>query len=224
MRLNKFIADAGICSRREADAFIRTGRVVVNGKRADMGMQVSAADHVRVDGRAVNKKPKRLYIAYHKPVGILCTTDRRKADNIIDALGLRERVVPVGRLDVASSGLILLTNDGDFANKMMHPRFAHEKEYDVTVARAIDNEALARMARGMMVEGRRTKRARIRRRGEKGFSITMTEGRNRQIRRMVSAIGNDVVALKRVRIGKMRLGRMRAGEYRRIRLEDVVGR
>ena len=214
MRINKFITQAGVCSRRQADQLIKEGRVLINNQKASLGDQVAESDQVKVSGKIIKPVSQKIYLAYHKPVGVICTTDLSKKDNIIERVQVRERVFPVGRLDVESSGLILLTNDGDWANKLMHPKFEHQKEYLVTVDKALAAEYLEKLKRGVRLAEGLAKADQIKKIGEKDFLITIHQGWNRQIRRMAEKAGLNVVALKRVRIGKFKLGNLRPDEWK----------
>ncbi|MBI1908403.1 pseudouridine synthase [Candidatus Uhrbacteria bacterium] len=216
IRLNKFLVDAGVCSRREADRAIQDGRVTVNGQRAVLGQKVHATDTVKVDRKIVGKKHgKRVYIAFHKPVGIICTSDPKAKDNIIDAVGYPERVFHIGRLDVASSGLILLTNDGDIVNKILRAEGKHEKEYIVKTQEQIDDAFLKAMRMGVDIgDERNTMPAKVAKMGPQMFSITLVEGRNRQIRRMCEALKRTVVGLKRIRIMHIKLDDIPPGKWR----------
>ncbi|PIT90659.1 MAG: 23S rRNA pseudouridine synthase F [Candidatus Komeilibacteria bacterium CG10_big_fil_rev_8_21_14_0_10_41_13] len=214
MRINKFITQAGVCSRRQADQLIKEGRVLINNQKASLGDQVAESDQVKVSGKIIKPVSQKIYLAYHKPVGVICTTDLSKKDNIIERVQVRERVFPVGRLDVESSGLILLTNDGDWANKLMHPKFEHQKEYLVTVDKALAAEYLEKLKRGVRLAEGLAKADQIKKIGEKDFLITIHQGWNRQIRRMAEKAGFNVVALKRVRIGKFKLGSLRPDEWK----------
>ncbi len=218
MRLNKFIAETGRCSRREADAIIEAGRVSVNGKRAGLGTQVDDGDEVRVDGESISgprRKPRTIYIALNKPVGITCTTERHVPGNIIDFVGHEERIFPIGRLDKESEGLILLTNDGDVVNEVLRAEHKHEKEYLVAVDRGITDELLEQMAAGVRIP-ELTKPAKVFRAGPRQFRIILMQGLNRQIRRMCETLGYEVVALQRLRIMHIHLGQLKVGRWRNL--------
>ena len=217
VRINKYLADLGLCSRREADKLLADGRVKVNGVVAELGQKVSPTDNVTLDGKPVGgKKPERVYLAYNKPVGIICTSDPKAQDNIIEAVGYPERIFHVGRLDVASSGLILLTNDGNIVNKILRAEGEHEKEYVVSVNRKITPDFLQVMHKGVQLEDGKTKPATVTQLSENTFSIILVEGRNRQIRRMCEALGYDVISLQRIRIMNIELGKLRPGEWRHL--------
>jgi 23S rRNA pseudouridine2604 synthase len=214
MRLNKYISETGICSRREADKWIEAGRVTWNGQKAALGTQVGEGDEVRVDGQLLGVKKKDVYIALNKPVGIICTTETDIADNIVDHVRHPERIFPVGRLDRDSEGLILLTNNGDIVNEILRSENNHEKEYIVTVDRAITDLSLQMMAGGVKIMGEVTKPAKVSRVDAQTFRIILTQGLNRQIRRMCSALGYKAQRLQRVRIMNIQLGGLRSGEWR----------
>jgi 23S rRNA pseudouridine2604 synthase len=200
MRINKYLSENGYCSRREADRLIQAGKVFINDRVAQLGDQVDEADDVRVLGRDKKKPPKKIYILLNKPVGLIVTTDRRKKDNVIDFLDLRERVFPVGRLDVKSEGLLLLTNDGVLANRLMHPRYEHDKEYVVEVDHEISMRDIKKLQIGVELDDGITLTAKVRKMDETRFAMILREGRNRQIRRMCEALGYQVISLKRTRL------------------------
>ncbi len=215
LRLNKFISETGLCSRREADRLIEAGQVRVNGKVALMGAQVSDADQITVKGKRLKNKPEAVYLAYYKPVGVTSTTDQTEKDNIVDAVNYKKsRIFPVGRLDKPSEGLILLTNDGDIVNKILRAGNAHEKEYLVWVDRVIDHEFVRRMASGIPILGTVTQPCRVRQLGDRHFSIVLTQGLNRQIRRMTEYLGYQVTRLKRTRIMNLTLDGLKPGQWR----------
>ncbi|MGB5132196.1 MAG: pseudouridine synthase [Steroidobacteraceae bacterium] len=214
MRLNKFISETGACSRREADAWIAAGRVTINGKPAVLGTQVAAGDIVHLDGKPIVAKRRDVYIALNKPPGITCTTERDVAGNIVDFVAHRERIFPIGRLDKDSEGLILLTNNGDIINEILRVEHGHEKEYLVTVERPVTATFLAMMAAGVKIGGEKTKPCVVTQTGPDAFRIVLTQGLNRQIRRMCSALGFRVQRLQRVRIMHIRLGALASGHWR----------
>jgi len=222
VRLNKFISDTGYCSRREADALIAAGKVTVNGQSAEMGLKVGAGDTVLVDGKPLKNKPKRVYIAYHKPVGITCTTERKVAGNITDALKYPERIFPIGRLDKPSEGLIFLTNDGDIVNKVLRAGNAHEKEYVVTVNKPITEQFIKRMSQGVPILDTVTLPCKVRQVSRNTFNIILTQGLNRQIRRMAEFLGYEVVKLKRTRIMHVRLAELKVGQWRLLDAYEVA--
>jgi 23S rRNA pseudouridine2604 synthase len=214
MRLNKFISETGACSRREADAWISAGRVTVNGKQAALGTQVAGEDVVLLDGQPLAAGRKDVYLLLNKPRGITCTTERHVADNIVDFVGHRERIFPIGRLDKDSEGLILLTNNGDLVNEILRVEHGHEKEYLVQVERPVTATFLAMMAGGVKIGGEKTKPCTVTQTGRDTFRIVLTQGLNRQIRRMCSALGFRVQRLQRVRIMHIHLGTLASGRWR----------
>jgi 23S rRNA pseudouridine2604 synthase len=222
MRLNKYIAETGACSRREADRWIESGRVTVNDMPATLGTQVRAGDRVAVDGRALAAAPARVYLALHKPVGITCTTERDVPGNIVDFVGYPERIFPIGRLDKDSEGLILLTNDGDIVNEILRVENAHEKEYEVTVDRPVTELFLRCMADGVRIMGVMTRPCRVERLGAERFRIVLTQGLNRQIRRMCSALGYQVRRLRRVRVIDVTLAGLAPGAWRVLTPSEVA--
>lgn len=217
IRINKYLSEVGHCSRRAADKLLEQGRITLNGVVPELGTKVMLGDRVEVDGKEVGQPTKQedhVYIAYHKPVGIVCTTDRkREKDNIVDAIGHERRIFPVGRLDKPSEGLIFLTSDGDIVNKVLRARNHHEKEYHVTVNRPIRGSFIEDMAGGVPILGTVTRRCEVEQTGPRQFRIVLTQGLNRQIRRMCEHLGYEVVRLKRVRIMHMQLDLPR-GEWR----------
>jgi 23S rRNA pseudouridine2604 synthase len=221
MRLNKHISESGIASRREADAWIAAGRVTVNGRPGELGTQVKPGDVVLVDGRPLPARRTGVYIALHKPPGVTCTTERDVPGNIVDFVGHAERIFPIGRLDKESEGLILLTNDGDIVNEVLREEHGHEKEYLVTVEPAVTANFLAMMAAGVRIGGEKTKPARVTRAGPHQFRIVLTQGLNRQIRRMCSALGWRVKRLLRLRIMHIRLGDLPSGRWRELTDAEV---
>ena len=214
IRLNKYIASSGLCSRREADTLIESGKVTVNGVTAVQGTKVMPGDEVLVNGRAVTPEDSMIYIAFNKPLGVTCTTDTRDPSNIIDYIGYEERIFPVGRLDKNSSGLILLTNDGAIVNKLLRAENGHEKEYLVTVNRPYDKAFLKTMSSGVPVLGQLTLPCKMVPTGDKTFKITLHQGLNRQIRRMCEYLGYKVTRLKRIRFMNIELGDLETGKWR----------
>jgi 23S rRNA pseudouridine2604 synthase len=218
MRLNKFISDTGICSRREADSWIEAGRVSINGKVATLGTQVKTSDDILIDGKPLKSKPVDVYIALNKPSGITCTTERNIKGNIVGFVGHRERIFPIGRLDKESEGLILLTNNGDIVNRILRAENAHEKEYVVTVDKPVTAAFLSAMAAGVRILGTLTKPCRTKRLDQNSranlFGITLTQGLNRQIRRMCAVFGYRVTRLQRIRIMHIELGDLKSGQWR----------
>ncbi|RAJ15616.1 23S rRNA pseudouridine(2604) synthase RluF [Arenibacter echinorum] len=206
-RINKFLSEMGYCSRRAADKLIDQGRVTINGKVPEMGTKITLDDEVRVDGELISEpQEKPVYIAFNKPIGIVCTTDTRvEKDNIIDFINYPSRIFPIGRLDKPSEGLILLTNDGDIVNKILRARNKHQKEYIVTVDRPITKAFLEKMANGVPILDRVTRKCEIEQIDKFQFRIILTQGLNRQIRRMCEYLGYNVTALKRIRIMNIQL-------------------
>ena len=225
MRLNKYLSETGMCSRREADALIDQGRVTINGKRAELGTQVADGDEVRVDNRVVggHKKKRRIYICLNKPVGITCTTERDVKDNIVDFIGHEERIFPIGRLDKESEGLILLTNNGDIVNEILRSENNHEKEYLVTVDKPVTDAFLTGMAGGVRILDTQTNPCKVSRVGKYAFRIILTQGLNRQIRRMCEVFGYDVRRLQRVRIVNIKLGGLKVGRWRNLNEAELRG-
>ncbi len=219
VRINKYLADRGVCSRREADKLVAEGKITIDGQVAVMGQKVTGTETIEVHGKPITiNKPTRVYIVYNKPVGIICSTDPKAKDNIVDAVGYPERIFNIGRLDVASSGLILLTNDGDIVNKILRAEGKHEKEYVVTVGHKITPDFLHKMSKGVLLEDddKKTLPARVEQISDKTFKIILVEGRNRQIRRMCEGLGYSVDSLERIRIMNIKLGKLRIGEWRHL--------
>lgn len=215
-RINKYLSEIGYCSRRAADKLIGQGRVAINGKIPEMGTKISNEDEVRVNGKLVSqpKKKKMVYIAFNKPVGVVCTTDqKREKNNIIDYINYPTRIFPIGRLDKLSEGLIFLTNDGDIVNKILRAKNRHEKEYEVTVNKPITKEFIQAMSSGVPILDTITRKCFVKQTGKKTFKIILTEGLNRQIRRMCEYLEYEVKKLKRVRIMNVKLD-IPIGTYR----------
>jgi 23S rRNA pseudouridine2604 synthase len=223
VRLNKYISETGVCSRREADKWIEAGRVTCNGQLAGLGTKVADGDEICVDGAPVGAKKRQIYIALNKPVGVTCTTEAHIEDNIIDLIGHPERIFPIGRLDKDSEGLILLTNNGDIVNEILRSENNHEKEYLVTVDRPITDLALKMMAGGVKIMGEQTKPCRVERVSRDGFRMILTQGLNRQIRRMCSALGYRAQRLQRVRIMNIHLGTLSSGKWRYLTGAELTG-
>lgn len=221
MRLNKFISSTGICSRREADKLIELNRVTVNGKIAELGTQVSDADEIKIDGKPLNAKEQSIYIAFNKPVGITSTTDLKDKDNIIDFIHHPKRIFPIGRLDKPSEGLIFLTNDGDIVNKILRAGNNHEKEYIVMVDKPITEEFIQRMGNGIAILDTVTKKCYVKQEGKNRFRIILTQGLNRQIRRMCEALDYNVSKLKRTRIMNITLEKLDVGEWRYLTKDEI---
>ncbi|MGL5379030.1 23S rRNA pseudouridine(2604) synthase RluF [Clostridium sp.] len=222
-RLNKFISETGICSRREADKLIECGKVTIDGVKATMGTKVSHGQVVKVNGKAINKVEELVYIALNKPVGITCTTEKKIKGNIVDFVNHKKRIFPIGRLDKDSQGLILLTNDGDIVNKILRAGNNHEKEYIVTVDRPIDERFIKGMSNGVRILGTVTKKCFVKKEGNRTFRIILTQGMNRQIRRMTEVLGYNVVKLERVRIMNIKLDKMKIGSWRNLSVEELKG-
>lgn len=222
-RINKYLSEVGYCSRREADKFILEGKVTINGKIPEIGTKVEESDQVKVKGQRVekSKKQKNIYLAFNKPLGIVCTTDRKvEPNNVIDFINYPKRIFPIGRLDKFSEGLILLTNDGDIVNKILRARNNHEKEYIVKVNRLINSDFIQSMSNGVEILGTKTKNCFVKQLGPKKFKIILTQGLNRQIRRMCEALGYRVRSLKRIRIMNIKLD-LPTGEYREFSKEEL---
>ena len=221
INLNKFISSTGICSRREAEKLIVEGRVTINGKPTQLGNRVFKNDVVKVDGKLLKQKPKTLYIALNKPVGIVSTTDSRERNNIVKQVNHPERLFPIGRLDKPSEGLIFLTNDGDIVNKILRAGNNHEKEYIVSVDKIIDNIFIKKMSNGIPILGTVTKKCKVEKVSEKVFKIILVQGLNRQIRRMCEYLGYGVTKLKRTRIMNVNLGNLKPGDWRKLTIEEM---
>ena len=220
IRLNKYIASSGLCSRREADTLIENGKVTINGVVALQGSKVLDGDVVEVNGRKVTPEDDMVYIAFNKPLGITCTTDTRDPSNIIDYIGFDDRIFPVGRLDKNSSGLILLTNDGSIVNKLLRAENGHEKEYLVTVNRPYDKAFIKSMGSGVPVLGQLTLPCKLKPAGDRTFKIILHQGLNRQIRRMCECLGYKVTRLKRIRFMNITLGDLDTGKWRYLTTEE----
>ena len=224
-RLNKFISESGYCSRRGADKLIEEGRVKINGKVPELGTKVLPGDKVSVNGKSIGAMPDnksdRIYIAYNKPIGITCTTEKHVKGNIIDAIGHKERIFPIGRLDKPSEGLIFLTSDGDIVNKILRAENAHDKEYIVTVDKPISERFVERMSRGVPILGTITKPCIIKAQSKFVFRIILTQGLNRQIRRMCEYLGYEVKKLKRSRIMSVELSNLKTGQWRDLTIAEM---
>tara|TARA_B100000212_G_scaffold241503_1_gene184064 strand:- start:729 stop:1451 length:723 start_codon:yes stop_codon:yes gene_type:complete len=223
-RINKYLSEVGYCSRRVADRLIEEGKVTINGVVPLMGAKVEKDDQVEVKGQRIKRstKQKKIYLAFNKPVGIVCTTDRRvEPDNVIDFIKYPERIFPIGRLDKASEGLIFLTNDGDIVNKILRARNNHEKEYIVRVNRPLNRNFIQTMSNGVEILDTMTKNCFVEKLGPKKFKIILTQGLNRQIRRMCESLGYQVRSLKRVRIMNIKLD-VPTGKYREFTKEELV--
>jgi len=214
ININKYISDSGMCSRREADRLIEQGRVQINGKRAALGQRVNDMDEVVVDSQRISAKTKRVYMAFHKPVGVTTTTDPKDPTNIVQFIDYHERLFPVGRLDKDSEGLIFMTNDGNIVNKILRSGNAHEKEYVVKVHKGINPDFVTKMSTGVSILGTKTLPCPVEQVGKSTFRITLIQGMNRQIRRMCETLGYKVTELKRVRIMNIELGDLKVGRWR----------
>ncbi|MGL5351937.1 MAG: 23S rRNA pseudouridine(2604) synthase RluF [Clostridium sp.] len=222
VRLNKYISETGICSRREADNLVEMGRVTIDGVKATTGTKVRPNQDVKVDGKSINKVGKLVYIVLNKPVGITCTTEKNVKGNIVDFVRHKERIFPIGRLDKDSQGLILLTNDGDIVNKILRAGNNHEKEYLVTVDKMISNDFIKKMGSGVKILGTVTKECIVERQGKFMFKIILTEGMNRQIRRMTEALDYKVVKLERIRIMNINISKLRMGQWRDLTERELI--
>jgi pseudouridine synthase len=222
MRLNKFLSEAGVCSRREADRLISRGDITVNGELAIVGMQVNQEDVICYQGQVVANDEKPVLLILNKPRGIVCTAQKREKNNIIDYLNYPLRIYPVGRLDKESEGLLMLTNQGDLVNKIMRSGNFHEKEYLVKVDKKITKEFLAQMRSGVPILETVTRRCKVKRIDDYNFNIILTQGLNRQIRRMCEYLGYAVIGLKRTRVMNFELGELALGEYREATIEEMA--
>ena len=223
-RINKYLSEVGFCSRRVADRLIKERKITVNGKIPEMGTKVEEGDQVEVEGQRIekSKKQKKIYLAFNKPVGIVCTTDKRvESDNIIDYINYPTRIFPIGRLDKPSEGLIFLTNDGDIVNKILRAKNNHEKEYIVSVNRPINRDFIQTMSNGVEILETITKNCFVKQLGPKKFKIILTQGLNRQIRRMCESLGYRVESLKRIRIMNIKLD-VPTGKYREFTKKELL--
>ena len=223
VRINKYIASSGFCSRRQADELVEAGKVTVDGVVAVNGTVVEEGNVVKVDGKEILPEDNKIYIALHKPLGITCTTDLRDPSNIIDYLGMDDRIFPIGRLDKNSSGLILLTNDGDIVNKLLRAENGHEKEYQVRVDRKIEPGFKEKMEAGIVILEQKTLPCKVTVTGAHTFNIVLKQGLNRQIRRMCEALGYRVTKLRRIRFINITLGDMKPGDRRNLTKEEIRG-
>lgn len=221
-RLNKYIADSGYCSRREADRLIQEGRVRLDGRVGVLGDRVLPGMAVEVDGKPITGESEKVYLLLNKPRGIVCTADPREPMNVVDYLGYPKRVFPVGRLDKDSEGLLLLTSDGEIVNRILRAAGGHEKEYEVQIDRPVTAEFVRQMSGGVPILDTVTLPCRVRRTGERSFNIVLVQGLNRQIRRMCEALGANVTHLRRVRIMNLRLGRLQPGQWRALTDEELA--
>jgi len=223
IRLNKYLSEIGYCSRRAGDKLIESGRVLINNEPASLGQKININDEIKIDDKVIGvKKKKKIYLALNKPIGIVCTTDTRvEKNNIIDFIGYPERIFPIGRLDKPSSGLILLTNDGDIVNKILRTEHNHEKEYIVKVDKALSQTIIDRMSKGVPILDTITKECKIRKSGSNEFKIILTQGLNRQIRRMCEYFNYKVISLERTRIMNIKLD-LPVGKYRELTKEEIT--
>lgn len=223
VRLNKYLSESGICSRREADRLIGEGKVTVDGKKAERGMQILPDQKVCVDGKPVKPETKMVVLAVNKPVGIVCTEEKKEPNNIIRFLDYPTRITYVGRLDKDSEGLLLMTNNGDIINKMMRAGNCHEKEYMVKINQPVTDDFLRKMSQGVQILDTVTRPCKTEKIGKDTFRIILTQGLNRQIRRMCEACGCKVIKLKRIRIMNIHLGNLKPGEYRPLTDSELNG-
>lgn len=223
IRLNKYIGESGFCSRREADKLIEAGAVTIDGKVALMGTKVAKGQVVKVNGKRIDNEEELVYIILNKPVGITCTTEKKVKGNIVDYVGHEKRIFPVGRLDKDSQGLIILTNDGDIVNKILRAGNNHEKEYIVTVNRKINDEFIRKMSSGVKILGTITKECFVKKESDYVFRIILTQGMNRQIRRMCEALGYTVTKLDRIRIMNINIGNLKMGRWRDLTRKELLG-
>jgi len=222
VNLNKYISSTGICSRREAEKWIVDGCVTINDKPTQLGNRVFEGDVVKINGKPLNANPKTLYIAFNKPVGIVCTTDLKERKNIVDFINHPQRLFPVGRLDKPSQGLIFLTNDGDIVNKILRAGNNHEKEYIVSVRQPITSEFIQKMGGGLPILDTITKKCKVIKLNDYSFKIVLTQGLNRQIRRMCDYLNYDVTSLKRTRIMNVNLDGIKVGEWRELSEKEML--
>ena len=220
-RLNKYIADSGYCSRREADRLITEGRVKVDGRTGVLGDRVLPGMKVVCDGKTLSGRGEKVYIALNKPQGIVCTADPREPMNVVDYINYPIRIFPVGRLDKASEGLLLLTSDGEIVNRLLRAAGGHEKEYEVEVDKPLTPEFMKKMMAGVPILDTITLPCKLRRTGDRSFNLILVQGLNRQIRRMCEALGYNVIKLKRVRINTTRLGSLQPGQWKELSEKEV---
>ena len=223
VRLNKYLSDAGVCSRRQADRYVEEGKITVDGRPARMGERVTPGQTICLDGREIRPERRRIVLAVNKPRGIVCTTEKREKDNIVDFIGYPERIYPMGRLDKNSEGLILMTNDGELMDQILRARNYHEKEYIVRVDKPVTMDFLEKMRSGVPILDTVTRPCQVEKTGPCMFKIILTQGLNRQIRRMCEALDYRVRWLKRVRIMNINLGRLPVGEYRELTSAELAG-
>lgn len=224
MRLNKYIAQAGVCSRRKADELIKAGQVKVNGQSVtDLGLVIDENnDTVEIAGKKLEAQTQKIYLALNKPMGYITSSTGSQGKSVLDLVKVKQRIYPVGRLDKDSRGLIILTNDGDFAYRLTQAKFGHEKEYEVELDRPLDKAESQKMERGLTLDGKKLQPVRITRQQGNKITLILKEGVNRQIRRMAEQLDHEVMDLKRVRIGKLKLGGLKEGEYKEIKPQEVL--
>ena len=222
-RLNKYISETGFCSRREADKMIDKGAVTVNGKIPELGTKVSSTDYIEIHGKPLKNREELIYIAFNKPIGITCTTEHKVNGNIIDFINFPKRIFPIGRLDKLSQGLIFLTNDGDIVNKILRSGNNHEKEYIVTVDKPISPDFIKNMAKGITILNTITKKCFVKKESKYVFRIILTQGLNRQIRRMCESLAYNVIKLERLRIMNVSLGNLPIGKWRYLSKNELSG-
>jgi 23S rRNA pseudouridine2605 synthase len=225
IRLQKFMAECGVASRRAAEKLIAAGKVEINGRVARIGTKIDpASDKVIVNGKLLKQKEKKIYIKLNKPVGVLSACSDSKEMTVVDLIkDVPGRLYPVGRLDMGSEGLMILTNDGELANRLMHPRYEHEKEYEVTVREPLTSAQIAKLEQGIVLDNKKTLPVKIQRAGDRRFRVILREGMKRQIRRMMEAVGNNVSRLKRIRIKNIRLGNLATGKYAVLTTSEIQG-
>jgi len=224
IRLQKYLSGAGVCSRRKGEEYIKAGRVMVNGKVVDQqGTQVDPEkDRVEVDGKLVRIKNQMIYVVLNKPAGYITSRSHGDRKIVFDLIDIKERLNPVGRLDKDSTGLLLLTNDGELHNRLIHPSFDHEKEYEVETLKPINDKSLEKLRRGIVIDNKKTRPAKIDRMADNRFKIILKEGRKRQIRRMVEKVENRVVSLHRTRISTLLIGKLKMGKWRHLQKNEVT--
>jgi 23S rRNA pseudouridine2605 synthase len=224
IRLQKYLSGAGVCSRRKGEEYIKAGRVKVNGEIViEQGIQVEPEkDRVEVDGKIVRIKNQMIYVVMNKPAGYITSRSHGDRKIVFDLINIKERLNPVGRLDKDSTGLLLLTNDGELHNRLIHPSFDHEKEYEVETLKPINDKSLEQLRRGIVIENKKTRPAKVDRMAENSFKIILKEGRKRQIRRMVEKVDNRVVDLHRIRISTLHIGNLKMGQWRHLLADEVT--
>jgi 23S rRNA pseudouridine2605 synthase/23S rRNA pseudouridine2604 synthase len=225
IRLQKYMAECGVASRRAAEKLIAAGKVKINGRIARIGAKIDpASDKVMVNGKLLRHKEKKVYLKLNKPIGVVSACSDQKEMTVVDLIkDIPGRLYPVGRLDMGSEGLMILTNDGELADRLMHPRYEHEKEYEVTVRGPLTSAQIEKLERGIILDSRKTLPVKIRRAGDRRFRVILREGRKRQIRRMMEAVGNKVSRLKRIRIKNIRLGDLATGKYALLTTSEIKG-